>query len=298
MSAEQILQHTYERAVETLADSVIQDETIRGRVDYVCKCLTNRAGIRLLMEALLGKLDNPKVDPRKPYTEIGGTDSFSGRTYDEQFLTRFISTYRLPCNPTTAFLTPAFRNIDRALTTDLQIVGRPRKLYVETINLLEDVYQNRVDAEALLVETVRVLVNMRDEKLARIDALLNTLRTGEGALPLSSEAIVGLIQQHLASKNSSRLPVLIVTAAYRSAEARLGERALPLRAHNAADLQTGALGDVEICLVGDDNVITVYEMKDKRVTVNDIDVAVSKISDYRNRINNYIFITTKSLSEK
>jgi hypothetical protein len=143
MSAEQILQHVYERAVETLADSVIQDESTRERIDYVCKCLTNCAGVRLLMAALLGKLDNPVVDPRKPYTEIRGTDSFSGRTYDEQFLSRFIATYRLPCNPATAFLTPAFRNIDRPLTTDLQIIGRPRKLYVETINLLEDVYQNR-----------------------------------------------------------------------------------------------------------------------------------------------------------
>lgn len=292
MSAEEILQHVYEKAVATLTASVIEDSKIATKVDYVCRCLTNRAGVRLLMACLLGKLDNPKVDPRKPYTEIGGDGTFSGRTYDEKYLTRFINTYRLPCNPTTAFLTPGLRTIDRPLTTDVQIVGRPRQLYVKTLELLDDVYHNRVDAEILLVETVRILINMRDEKLGRMASLLETLRTTEGSLPLSSEATLKLIAQHLASKNSSRLPVLIVAAAYRAAEARLGERALPLFSHNAADAQTGSLGDVEICLVGDNNVVTAYEMKTRRITTNDIDAALAKIARLSGRINNYIFITT------
>jgi len=50
------------------------------------------------MACLLAKLDRPDVDPRKPYTEIGTPDSFSGRSYDEQHLTRFIQSHRLPCN--------------------------------------------------------------------------------------------------------------------------------------------------------------------------------------------------------
>jgi len=142
MSAEQLLQRVYESAIETLTNSVIEDLEIRDRVAYVCKCLTNRAGVRLLMSCLLAKLDNPSVDPRKPYTEIGGNDTFSGRVYDERYLTHFINTCRLPCNPTTAFLTPGFRNIDRPLTKDMQIVGRPRELYVKTLRLLDDVYNN------------------------------------------------------------------------------------------------------------------------------------------------------------
>jgi hypothetical protein len=72
---------------------------------------------------MLGKLDKPNVDPRKPYTEIGGTDSFSGRTYDERYLTRFINELRLPVNPTTAFLTPTLRNIDHPLTTNHELAG-------------------------------------------------------------------------------------------------------------------------------------------------------------------------------
>lgn len=114
---DQILKDAYDRTNAVLEKTVVSDATIQERVDYVCRCISNRAGVRLLMSCLLGKLHNPSVDPRKPYTEIGGSDSFSGRTYDEQYLTPFINKHRLPCNPTTAFLTPTLRNINHALTT-------------------------------------------------------------------------------------------------------------------------------------------------------------------------------------
>jgi hypothetical protein len=110
---------------------------------------------------------------------------------------------------------------------------------------------------------------------------------------LSSESIVTLISQHIACKNSSRLPVLVVAAAYEAAGARFAERMLPLNAHNAADLQTGSLGDVEICLVGENAVVTVYEMKMRRVTQDDIDAAVTKITNAVKRIHNYLFVTTE-----
>ena len=66
-------------------------------------------------------------------------------------------------------------------------------------------------------------------------------------------------------------------------------------AHNAADLQTKALGDVEICLVGDEHVVTAYEMKMKRVTVDDIDTALQKIARAKSEIHNYVFITTEEI---
>lgn len=72
----------------------------------------------------------------------------------------------------------------------------------------------------------------------------------------------------------------------------MSQCALPLASHNAADEQTGALGDVEITLINDDNVITCYEMKMKKVTVDDINRALQKIRGSEQRIENYIFITT------
>lgn len=294
-SPETILNKIYRRVSPKPDKPVVSDPVIREKVDYICRCLSNRAGVRLLMSCLLAKLHHPDVDPRKPYTEIGGNDCFSGRTYDEHYLAPFITAHRLPCNPTTAFLTPTLRNMNRALTTDQELVGRPRDLYKNTLLLLDDTAKGRVSAEDLLAETVRILLKFRDEKLARMASLVSSLRQDEGALPLSSEAIVDLIRQHLACKNASRLPVLMVAAAYQAAGNRLAERLLPLHSHNAADLQTGSLGDVEICLIGDDAIVTVYEMKMKRVMMDDIDCAVTKIARAPSRIHNYLFVTTDKI---
>jgi len=291
----QVLEGIYDKAAATLDTPAIADQGIRERIDYVCRCLSNRAGVRLLMACLLGRLENPQADPRKPYTEIGTPDSFSGRTLDEQYLTAFINRHRLPCNPTTAFLTPTLRNINRPLTTDVQLVGRPRDLYVQALQLLDDVVAGRVAAEAVFVETVRVLILLREERAARMQSLLKSLERAEGALPLSSEAIVTLLSQHLACKGASRLPVLMVAAAYRAAGAKIGEVIRPLLSHNAADLQTKAVGDVEVYLVGDEAIVTAYEMKMKRVTVDDIDAAITKITRASQFVHNYIFITTDKI---
>jgi len=293
----EILKQALARASADLARPLIKDKALRERTEYVCRCLSNRAGIRLLMACLLAKIDRPKVDPRKPYTEIGDADSFSGRTYDESYITHFVNEHRLPCNPTTAFLTPALRNIDRPLTTDVEIVGRPRQLYAYTLQLLDDVQARRVSAKDLLAKAIRHLLIMRNEKDGRMATLLADLRHSEDAQPLSSEATVNLIEQHVACKNSSRLPVLVVAAAYQTAGDKIGERLLPLESHNAADEQTGAMGDLEICLVSDDQVVTAYEMKMKRVTIDDIDRALQKIATAAARIHNYIFITTDVIED-
>lgn len=249
------------------------------------------------MACLLAKIDRPTVDPRKPYTEIGDRDAFSGRSYDESYITHFVNQHRLPCNPTTAFLTPAFRNIDRTLSKTTEIVGRPRQLYKYTLQLLDDVHAARASAKDLLTEVVRILLVIRNEKDQRMATLLVALQHSEGTVPLSSEAIVGLIEQHMRVKHSSRLPVLVVATAYQVAGSNIGERLLALKSHNAADEQTGALGDIEICLESDDHVVTAYEMKMKRVSIDDIDRALQKIATMTSRLHNYIFVTTDSIDE-
>ena len=293
---EQILDKIFKKATTTKSSRLVKKQDIAERIETVCR--TQYASIRLLMSCLLGKLIDPKVDPRKPYTEIQDTDSFSGRTIDEKYLAPFISKHELPCRSTTAFLTPVFRTMNRPLTLDIKLESRYQKEIAATIQLLDDVANKWVSAEDLLSEIVRVLIRIRDENKARMDSLLKSVRDNAGNLPLSSSAILVLIQQHLLCKNSSRLPVLIVAAAYQSVEKRLGERVLSLNAHNAADLQTGALGDVEICLENDEAIVTVYEMKTKRITKSDIDLAVEKIFRYSCRIHNYIFITTEKTEEE
>src|ERR1041385_5790754 len=125
MSPSDFLESCFSTVLANKSKSVLKSKDISGKVEFICRCNVNKAPIRFLMSCLLAKFHNPDVDIRKPYTEIGGDDTYSGRHYDEQYIETFVRKNKLPCNSTTAYLTPAFRNIDRLLTTDLVLVGRP-----------------------------------------------------------------------------------------------------------------------------------------------------------------------------
>ncbi len=298
MNPAEILEKFYQDVRPNLGKSLIGDDNLRAKIEFVCRCLTNKAPIRFLMACLLGKLDNPKVDIRKPYTEIGGKGVFSGRAFDEKFVESFVIKQKLPTNSTTAFLTPAFRNIDRKLTTDLVLVGRPRQVYDNVLELLDLVQREKISSANVLKEIIRFLLIVKSENEGRMKQLLHELKHCDDTLPLSSEQIVNLLQQHLSSKNSSRLPVLMAAAAYLAVKDYIGESALPLKSHTAADRQTGSIGDLEITLINDNQIVTCYEMKDKRVTIVDIENAIKKIATMKGRVDNYIFITTDVIEKE
>jgi DNA adenine methylase len=291
----EILNLALQRAAANIKTPAVNNPAISDRVEFIANNIQNRAGVRLLMACLLAKIHNPKVDIRKPYTEIGTADSFSGRTYDEAHISDFINSNDLPCNPTTAFLTPALRNRNATLTAELNLVGRPPALYQSVLQLLDDVFTNKVTADDLLTETLRKLVIARDEKRQRMESLIKELNTAKGEIPLATETTVGIVEQHLKSEGASRLPVLVVAAAYKAAEANLGEKVLPMKSHNAADEQTGAVGDLEITLATDEAIVTAYEMKLKKVIRADIERALQKINASKIRVDNYIFITTDTI---
>lgn len=292
-----LLEASLKRAQKNLGHSFIHDEDIATRVVSVVNCPSNRAGVRLIMACMLAKVHRPEIDPRKPYTKIGSKDCFSGRSYDEQFIGDFITKHNLPCNSTTAFLTPTLRNMDQTLTTKVVLVGRPAVMYHDALQLLDDVRAGRLSAQDVLDESIRLLLLERDARKVRLKTLLSGVGRVSGALPLSSEDTINLIEQHLRCKGSSRLLVLIVAAAYEAAKTRLDERVLNLTAHNAADEQTGAVGDIQITVLGDDKVVTSYEMKNKAVQRGDIDRALQKIAAQGKHVQNYIFISTEPVAD-
>ncbi len=291
------LSELYEQVAETVdaAVPILTDAVALAKVEEICHNIRNRGVIRFLMSCLVAKMDNPAVDVRKPYTKIGGGDAFSGRHYDEHPVQALITKYNLPTNPTTAYLTPAFRNRNATMTPDLNLVGRPPHLYQNALDLLDLVYRRVLEPEQLLQEIFRQLILFRATNERRINELIAALKTSRDAQPLSSEQIVTLIRQHLDCANASRLPTLIVAAAYKAVGSLIGEMNRPLHSHNAADSQTGAFGDVEVTLANDENIVTCYEMKDKKVTRHDISVALQKITQLGNSLDNYVFITTEAI---
>jgi len=159
---------------------------------------------------------------------------------------------------------------------------------------MEAVEEGKVKAEDLIAEIIRCLLILKVEREKELQGLLSQIEEKE-SIPLSAEAIITLIEQHLKCPKSSRLPVLTVAACYKAAQDKLGERVLPLEKHTAADEQTGALGDVSIALLTDDKVITAYEMKDKRIEQTDIDRALTKAITAEYHIDNYILISTEPI---
>lgn len=303
MTPDAILQVSYQHVIQQLDQPHVEQAHILQRIELVSRNISNRAGVRVLLACALAKVHNEQVDIRKPYTEIGDNDVFSGRAYDEKYIAPFVTQYELPCNPTTAFLTPALRNRNTILTPDLNLSGRPKEVYKGLLDLLSDVHKERITAQQLLNETIRQLVLLRDEKKQRMTSLINSLKSARGDIPLSAEQIITLIEQHLATKGSSRLPVLVIAAIYTVLQPFINERVLPLEAHNAADSQTRAIGDVQIILETQKTsdaslkIATCYEIKTKHVTIADIDLVINeKLSRIPYAIDNYIFITTEAIS--
>jgi DNA adenine methylase len=237
----ELLEKFYLQANKKLTKSLIT-KTTKEKIELICRCNTNKAPIRFLLSCLLAKIHNPNIDIRKPYTEIEGDDTYSGRFYDERFVELFVHKYKLPCNPTTAYLTPAFRNLDRLLTTELVLVGRPRDVYVNTLEILDIVYTQKEKAENVLQEIIRILLIIKAEDELRMLQLITDLQQTDDILPLASEEIVTLLTQHLNCKGTSRLPVLMIASAYQTVKEKIGEENKVLTAQNAADKQTGSFG--------------------------------------------------------
>lgn len=294
----EILEKAYRSAERRLKKNFVADAQLRDRIVDIAQCGSSRAGARFLLAATLAKLDRPTVDIRKPfiqaYAEADKANAYPGRNYDEQYVFEFITRHKLPCNSTTAFLTPAFRTKNIVLELSQSLRGRPPELFQSILAVLDAIQTEKASALDVLCELVRHLIIERNERNARLEALKQGLQEQSDILALSSEDTVRLVEHHLALKNSARLPVLVVAAAYTAASAKLGEKVLRLNAHTAADSQTGSLGDIEITLLSNHKVITTYEMKDKPVTIGDIDIAIQKIADGAS-IQNYLFITTSPI---
>lgn len=165
-------------------------------------------------------------------------------------------------------------------------------MFVDALLILDIVHSKKEKPENVLQEIIRILLVIKFEDELRMEQLIADLQQADDILPLASEEIVMLLTQHQNCKGTSRLPVLMVASAYQTVKKQIGEVNNLLEAHNAADKQTGSIGDVEITLTNDDRIVTCYEMKDKQVTKTDIDVALQKLSKAKNKIDNYIFITT------
>jgi hypothetical protein len=134
-------------------------------------------------------------------------------------------------------------------------------------------------------------------KKARIKILLTGVNRVPGALPLSTEDTLNLIEQHRRCKGAGQLPFLIVAAAYNVAKTELDGVMLKLADRNGARGRASALREIQIRLVGDVKTVILCELKHKAVQRGDIDRALQKIAAQGKSVQNYIFISTETVAE-
>lgn len=79
-SPPEILAAAFRRASTSLAQTLTPEQSVRVRVERIGQNESNGAIVRLILAATLAKAHKPDLDIRNPYTEIGGADSYSGRT--------------------------------------------------------------------------------------------------------------------------------------------------------------------------------------------------------------------------
>jgi len=217
----EILDDAYECASNNIDSHFVEDPEIQNRLHDVVNSQVG-AGLRALLAACLAKIHEPSIDITRPYTGIGD-NSYSGREYDQRFISEFRNKYDLPFIATTGFLTPALRTKNIPLVPGIRLHGKDEQMYSSFVLLLNDIAQERVSPEDVLCEVTRQLLLVKRSRGERLDALLNELqRSGDEAL-LSVEDIVNLVRQHLSLPKSSRLPVLVVAAAYEVVCDCLGE---------------------------------------------------------------------------
>ncbi len=238
-------------------------------------------------------MHQPTVDIRNPFTEIGTDDCYSGRTYDERYLQVFIMEHSLPLNRTTAFLTPAFRTFNQPLLVETKLSGKPTVLYASLISLLQDIQKGVHPPEDYLKEALRLLIQIRDTQQQAIQERLSRL---EGVhKELGTQQILEIISKHLKMPRSSRLPVLVIAAAYDTTKESLSKHYMRLLPHTAADKPTDVLGDLEIELSGQGIPYIVYEVKDRVITQSDIQNALLKLSERTELPAQYAFVATKPI---
>ena len=274
---------------------MIEDE----RIANICSYPANRAPARFLVACLLAKIHKPAVDIRKPYTEIGDKDSYSGRSYDEKYVQSLIMEYGLPLNPTTAFLTPAFRTFNQPIYAQTKLSGKPKRLYDDLISLLQDIQDEVHSAEDYLKEVLRLLIQIREEQRQSIEERSEHLR-GK-VRDLSAHKIIQIVSEHLRMRRASRLPVLVIAAIYDTAQESLAKRYTTLSPHTAADKPSGTLGDLEIVVPNSERPYIVYEVKHRTLSQGDIDIAVRKLRERSEQGESpvvYAYVSTKPIPQE
>lgn len=241
----EVLQKFYDSVFEGLQDPSIVSALPSSINDWlkeiISKAENNKAVLTVLITLITHKIIDPVQDVRKHQAQIEG--GFAGRTIDTLYITPFMQEKQFPAMAQSGWLT---RSLEQSSPYNLDYKGniRPESVKKAFLGIIDSIQNERCDAEAVLKEILRLLIEQRDAKNITLAKPHN----------LSISRIIKLLQAHFTYKykcqGASRLPVLAIYAAYQcmmDQVARFRNLVLePLESHNSADRRSGRIGDIDV----------------------------------------------------
>lgn len=218
------------------------NEENRTHLDVILKNSEKRVGaLAVTITSITYKELYPKQDTR--YHQAGMDNGYSGRGFDEKFITPFLHSKNFPAPSTTGWLTRTFET-NSPYTLDYKPNISPKAVKIAFLNILDKLNSDLVDAQNYLSYLMQGLIIKRNAQNIDLAKPAN--------LPIS--VIIGLLKTHFNSKytseGASRLPVLALYAVYQclmnEAKRFEGKKLLDIESHTSADSRSGRIGDVDI----------------------------------------------------
>lgn len=215
-----------------------------------------------IVTCLISNVVDNSIDPRyhrkpgdgMPEPETGKNNWFSGRTISEKIIYNWLDAagYR------TAKSGWQTRTFERPKPYSLEYEENIAHVKSEFLGLLDLVVQGKATSKDILVEFFRLEEIVKSKK----QALYNKVAKNTAGNELMITDIMNAFQMHFVT--SARTPVLAIYAVYKlvvdQIEAYDDLQLLELGAHEAADIRTGAIGDIELA-DSDGDVIEALEIK-------------------------------------
>ena len=271
----------------TVRTGLLLDHTDIERINRVMMGVKKGKNIgvyTVLITLLVKKIMHPSQDIRLHQANM--PDGFSGRGFDERFVTPFLRRNNFPyMQGGSGWLT---RSLEQSSPYTLDYPGRitPATIKNDFLHILDQVEQKHGVANECLHEIFRHLVSLREKSQ---NIALSRPKN------LSIGSTVSVVKKLWEQKPSglSRIPVIAIFAAYKCLVKEVGRYKshdlLPLLAQNASDQKTGRTGDID--LQRDSRIVESVEIKHGiKIDPNLVSLTVEKVK--RTTVTRYYILST------
>ncbi len=171
-------------------------------------------------------------------------NGYSGRSFDSRFITPFLRKHEFPSMSESGWLT---RSLEQPYPYTLDYKGKisPKELAEAFLLTLDELEVRQASPNAMLRYIFKQLLTQREKKTIKL------VRPRE----ITIANAINILEKHFSYKykegsGASRLPVLAIHAVYQCLIEEVKRfnscKLAKLESHTSSDLQSGAVGDIEI----------------------------------------------------